>query len=126
MKEIMLTRRIDCIQIPYNVARTADQQEMLDLATKLDLGVIIMEPLGAGSLVRMNVPDEELQPFRAFGCETWAQVLLKYIVSDLRVHVAIPATSSVERMKQNAAAGEQELFSDELRRHAERIYARYA
>jgi aryl-alcohol dehydrogenase-like predicted oxidoreductase len=126
MKEIMLTGRIDCIQIPYNVARTSDQQEMLDLATTLDLGVIIMEPLGSGSLVRMNVPDKELQPFRALGCETWAQVLLKYIVSDLRVHVAIPATSSVERMKQNAAAGEGELLSDELRRYAERVYARYA
>jgi aryl-alcohol dehydrogenase-like predicted oxidoreductase len=125
MKEILSTGRIDCIQIPYNVARTRDQQEMLDLATELDLGVIIMVPLGAGSLVKMEVPVEQLAKFKEYGCETWAQVLLKYVISDERVHTAIPATSSVERMRQNAAAGEGPLLPQELRQEAEAIYKRY-
>jgi aryl-alcohol dehydrogenase-like predicted oxidoreductase len=125
MKEIMRTGRIDCIQIPYNVARYEEQQEILELARELDLGVIIMVPLGAGSIVRMNIPLEALAPFREYGCETWAQVLLQYVISDERVQVAIPATSSVERMNQNAQAGEGLLLPPELRKQAEAIYRRY-
>lgn len=124
MKQIMRRGRIDCIQIPYNAARTEAQQEMLDLAAELDLGVIIMEPLGSGKLASMNVPETTIEQFRSYGCTNWPQVLLKYIVSDERVHVAIPATSSAERMKQNAQAGEGSLFDEDARREVESIYSR--
>ena len=126
MEKIMRTGQIDCIQIPYNVARTREQQQILDLATELDLGVIIMEPLGSGELVRMDVPESAITSFQPYGCATWAQVLLKYIISDERVHVAIPATSSPERMTQNAQAGQGSLFSEEARREVEAVYSRFS
>jgi aryl-alcohol dehydrogenase-like predicted oxidoreductase len=126
MQKIMRTGRIDCVQIPYNVARTREQQQILDLATELDLGVIIMEPLGSGELVQMGVPESAITSLRSYGCETWAQVLLKDIISDERVHVVIPATSSPDRMKQNAAAGVEPLLTDDARREVEFIYSRFA
>ncbi|MGB5251298.1 MAG: aldo/keto reductase, partial [Sedimenticolaceae bacterium] len=37
------------------------------------------------------------------GCDTWAQFLLKFIVSHPAVTCAIPATSRVDHMQENMA-----------------------
>jgi len=38
------------------------------------------------------------------GCSTWAQVLLKFILAHPAVTCAIPATSSVDHVRENLAA----------------------
>jgi diketogulonate reductase-like aldo/keto reductase len=76
-----------------------------------------MVPLGSGRLVRNAPPRSELEPLKEFGVETWAQALLKFVFSDRRVSCAIPATSSPERMRENARAGEPPFFGDEERRY---------
>jgi diketogulonate reductase-like aldo/keto reductase len=65
-----------------------------------------MRPLGEGALMRRPPSPEALAPLREFGVETWAQALLKWVLSDERCTVAIPATSRPERVRENAAAGE--------------------
>lgn len=85
----MRTGRIDAIQVPYNRIEHEAAQRILPLAADLDLGVIAMRPLGGGSLARRFDATE----------------LLKWTLADERIHVAIPATSSVEHARQNAAAG---------------------
>jgi aryl-alcohol dehydrogenase-like predicted oxidoreductase len=79
--------------------------------------VIVMVPLGSGRLVRHATPERDLEPLREFGVETWAQALLKFVLSDRRVSCAIPATSSAERMRENARAGEPPWLGDEERRY---------
>jgi diketogulonate reductase-like aldo/keto reductase len=64
-----------------------------------------MVSLGSGRLVRNAPSEEELEPLREFGVETWAQALLKFVLSDERVSCAIPATSKSERALENAAPG---------------------
>ncbi len=64
--------------------------------------MIAMRPLGGGGLARAAAPTGELE---RLGIETLAQALLKWTLSDRRVHVAIPATSRPERAAENAAAG---------------------
>jgi diketogulonate reductase-like aldo/keto reductase len=54
---------------------------------------------------------------------TWAQALLKWSVSDRRCHVAIPATSKPERMRENAAAGDPPWFGAEERAYVARLAA---
>ncbi len=56
-----------------------------------------------------------LEPLVPFGVTTWPQALLKWILSDRRCHVAIPATSSPAHMRENAAAGAPPWFGDEER-----------
>ena len=63
------------------------------LADKLGLGVLLMRPLGEGQLMRRPPSPAELAPLRPFGVSTWVQALIKWGLSDLRVHVSLTATS---------------------------------
>jgi aryl-alcohol dehydrogenase-like predicted oxidoreductase len=56
-----------------------------------------------------------LAPPRPFGVEAWPQPLLKWILSDPRCQVAIPATSRPARMTENAQAVDQPWFGREER-----------
>ncbi len=40
-----------------------------------------------------------------FGCESWAQLFLKYVLAEPAVACVIPATGNPEHMKDNLAAG---------------------
>jgi aryl-alcohol dehydrogenase-like predicted oxidoreductase len=124
LMSVMRSGRVDFVQLPYNAAETAAAEELLPLAEELGLGVIVMVPLGSGRLVRSAPPHRELEPLREFGVETWAQALLKFVLSDRRVSVAIPATSSPERMRENARAGEPPWFGDEEREYVARLARR--
>ena len=115
LRRVMETGRIDGIQIPYNAADRVVEREILPLAAELDLGVVVMRPLGKGELVRQAPPASELRPLERYGIRTWAQALLKWILSDPRVHVVIPATSRHGRMTENAAAGDPPWFEPEDR-----------
>jgi aryl-alcohol dehydrogenase-like predicted oxidoreductase len=103
---VMRSGRIDAIQIPYNPHEREVEREILPLAAELGLGVVVMRPLGGGGLVRRAPSEAELAPLAEFGVRTWAQALVKWAMSDERCTVAIPATSRVERVGENAAAGE--------------------
>ena len=121
---VMRSGRIQMVQIPYNAADRAVEREVLPLAAELGLGVLVMEPLGTGALVRRSPLARDLTPLVPFGVRTWAQALLKWIVSDPRVHAALPATSRAERATENAAAGAPPWFDAETREYVSRLAAR--
>src|SRR3954471_4009627 len=121
LARVMRTGRISAIQIPYNPHERDVERDILPLAEELGLGVVVMRPLGGGGLVTRAPSDRELEPLRGFGVETWAQALLKWVLSDPRCHVAIPATSRPGRMRENAAAGAPPWFDDEARAHVARL-----
>jgi aryl-alcohol dehydrogenase-like predicted oxidoreductase len=115
LRNIMQTGRITAIQIPYNPLERDVERDILPLAADLGLGVVVMRPFAEGALMRRPPSARELEPLGAFGVTTWAQALLKWILSDPRCHVAIPATSSPERMKENASAGNPPWFGPDER-----------
>lgn len=117
------TGRFDVVQLPYNPREREVERELLPLAAELGVAVIAMRPLGEGALVRRAPSDEELAPLREFGVRTWAQALLKWVLSDERVDVAIPATSRPERPAENAGAGEPPWFGPAERRLVEQLAA---
>jgi aryl-alcohol dehydrogenase-like predicted oxidoreductase len=121
LAELMRSGRIDAVQIPYSPVERAVEREILPLARELRLGVVVMRPFGGGSLARRPPAPEELEPLHAFGVRTWPQALLKWILSDERCHVAIPATSRPERVLENAAAGEPPWFGPDERELVARL-----
>jgi diketogulonate reductase-like aldo/keto reductase len=118
LERVMRSGRITAIQIPYNPREQEVQHRILPLAEELGLGVVVMRPLGAGALVRRAPKAQDLEPL---GVETWAQALLKYVLSDPRITVAIPASSKAERVTQNAKAGEPPWFGADQRALVERL-----
>jgi aryl-alcohol dehydrogenase-like predicted oxidoreductase len=114
---LMRSREIDQIQIPYNARDRLVEREILPAAADLGIGVIVMRPLGEGALARKSPSPQLLAPLAPFGVETWAQALLKFILSDPRVSCVIPATSRPERMRENARAGEPPWFGVEEREY---------
>ena len=117
------TRAFQTVQLPYNPAQRACERELLPLATELDVAVIVMRPLGRGALLRPEPSAADLAPLAGFGVETWAQALIKWVLSDERVDMAIPATSDPERARENAAAGSPPWFGPEERALVERLAA---
>jgi aryl-alcohol dehydrogenase-like predicted oxidoreductase len=118
---VMRTGRIGAIQIPYNPGQREVEREILPLADELGLGVVVMRPFAEGALMRRPPSQDDLAPLAEFGVRTWAQALLKWILSDPRCHVAIPATSKQGRTTENAAAGDPPWFGAEERAHVARL-----
>lgn len=121
LEDVVRTGRIRCVQIPYNPLERDVERRILPLAASLDLGVIVMRPFGEGRVVRQPPRADALAPLRAFGVTTWPQALLKWILSDRRCHVAIPATSNAAHARDNAAAGAPPWFGDEERAYVRRL-----
>lgn len=121
LAELMATGRIDTVQVPYNPLQREVEDRILPLADELGLGVLLMRPLGEGRLVRRPPSAEELAPLRAFGVTTWAQALIKWGLSDPRVHVSLVATSDPDRLRDNAAAGSPPWFGPDERSYVARL-----
>jgi aryl-alcohol dehydrogenase-like predicted oxidoreductase len=115
MLRAMADPRVQAIQIPYNPRERAVEADILPAAADRGLGVIVMRPFGEGSLLGKHVKPDALAPLQPFGVTTWPQALLKWILSDSRCHVAIPATASPGHMRDNAAAGLPPWFGEEER-----------
>jgi aryl-alcohol dehydrogenase-like predicted oxidoreductase len=124
LRTVMETGRIAAIQVPYNPLQREVEREILPLAADLKLGVVVMRPFAEGALMRSQASATDLAPLRPFGISTWAQALLKWVLSDERCHVAIPATSKPGRMAENAVAGSPPWFGAEERAHIARLATR--
>lgn len=121
MLQVMVDPRVQTIQIPYNPQEREVEREILPAAADLGLGVIVMRPFGQGSVLRARVTPESLKPLAPFGVKTWPQALLKWILSERRCHIAIPATSSAAHLRENAAAGSPPWFGAEERAYVARL-----
>ena len=98
LETVMRTGRISFVQIPYNPLSSQVEERILPLAAEMGLGVLIMVPLGRGSLVGNPPSATDLARLEPFGVTTWPQALLKWGLSDPRTTATIPATSKVHRV----------------------------
>ena len=117
------TERFSTVQVPLNPYERECEREILPLAAELGVAVIVMRPLARGELLNRRPTAADLAPLAQYGVETWPQALIKWVLSDERVDLAIPATSQPERARENAAAGEPPWFGPDERALVERIAA---
>ena len=121
LRTVMETGRITAIQIPYNPLEREVERTILPLAADMGLGVVVMRPFGEGSALRRTPTAAQLEPLSAFGVRTWPQALLKWVLSDPRCHVAIPATFDTGHLRDNSEAGDPPWFGPEERAYVARL-----
>lgn len=104
LERIMRTQPIDFIQLTYNVASREAENRILPLALERKIGVIINRPFEGGDLI----DETKGKPLPAWagelGAKSWAQLMLKFIVSHPAVTCPIPATTRVDHVQENLAA----------------------
>jgi len=103
-EQIMRTQPLDFVQFSYNALDREAEARLLPLARDRRIAVIVNRPFRQGELTRA-LARQPLPGWAAeIGCSTWAQVLLKFILAHPAVTCAIPATTSVEHVRENLDA----------------------
>ena len=102
---LIAARPVDFIQINYSVGEREAEHRLLPLALERRVAVIANRPFTGGDLFR-RLRGRPLPAWAAeIDCESWAQVLLKFVVSHPAITCAIPATSRVAHLRENMKAG---------------------
>jgi len=118
IEQIMTSEDIDFVQLTYNITHREAENRLLPLAEERGIGVIANRPYDGGSLIqnlkRRDAPLPEWANEEC-GCTTWADFLLKFIVSHPAVTCAIPATTQVEHLHENMRAGHDPMPSANAR-----------
>jgi diketogulonate reductase-like aldo/keto reductase len=116
LEDIIASQPVDFVQLTYNVEDREAEQRLLPLARERGVAVIVNRPFQRGYLVdRLSsspLPDWVTET----GASSWAQFLLKFVISHPAVTCAIPATSKVEHVRENMAAASGVLPDAALRK----------
>lgn len=115
-EQVMASQPLDTIQITYNILDRAVEDRILPLARERGQAVIVNRPFRQGGLTR-RLAREPLPGWAAeIGAGSWAQALLKFILSHPDITCAIPATTRVDHMRENLDAARGPLPDAALRR----------
>ena len=105
VERVMRLQKPDFVQINYSLVDRAAAQRILPLAQELRMGVIINRPFGGGGIFKV-ISSKPLPSWASeIDCRSWAQFLLKWIVSHPAVTCVIPATNNPQHLEDNMAAG---------------------
>jgi diketogulonate reductase-like aldo/keto reductase len=114
-EQIMRTQPLDFVQLTYNVVDREAGTRILPLAQERGMAVIINRPFREGALTR-KLQRVALPGFAAeIGCTSWAQILLKFVISHPAVTCAIPATTRVDHVAENLRAAADPLPDTAMR-----------
>jgi diketogulonate reductase-like aldo/keto reductase len=103
LERVMREQALDFVQLTYNILDREVERRLLPLAAERGIAVIVNRPFRRGELVR-QLERDPLPPWAGeIGCATWAQFLLRFVVSHPAVTCVIPATSRVDHMRENMA-----------------------
>ncbi|WP_329604100.1 aldo/keto reductase [Variovorax paradoxus] len=105
VEAVLRAEKLDFLQINYSLDAREAEERLLPLAAERGVAVIVNMPFGGGGLLR-RLRDKPLPAWAGeIGCASWAQVLLKFVLSHPAVTCTIPGTSRAGHMADNAAAG---------------------
>ena len=116
VEAVLRAERLDVLQINYALDDRAAEARLLPLAAERGVAVLVNRPFGGGGLLR-RLARTPLPDYAAeLGCASWAEILLKFVISHPAVTCAIPGTADPGHMAANLRAGTGPLPDEALRR----------
>jgi diketogulonate reductase-like aldo/keto reductase len=101
LARVLDTEDLDFVQLNYSIVEREAERRLLPLATDKRIAVLVNRPFAAGGLFS-RLLGKPLPPWaKEIGCDTWAQFLLKFVISHPAVTCAIPAMRKVPRSTDN-------------------------
>ena len=115
IERVMRSQRIDFVQLTYNAADRDVERRILPLAADRGIAVVVNRPFRQGSLTD-SLRRHPVPPWaREIDCTSWAQLLIKFVVSHPAVTCTIPATTSVAHIRENLAAAAGRMPDESMR-----------
>jgi diketogulonate reductase-like aldo/keto reductase len=103
--KLVASEALDFLQINYSLGEREAEDKLLPLAKDRGVAVIVNRPFAGGELFK-KLREKTLPAWaKEIDCESWAQVMLKFVVSHPAITCAIPATSKVTHLRDNMKAG---------------------
>lgn len=115
LEQIMRTQRIDFVQLTYNPLDREAEQRLLPLAQERGIAVLANRPFREGALTRQLQRHPLPVWAKEIDCSTWAQLVLKHIITHPAITCAIPATSQSTHARENMAAATGRLPDEAFR-----------
>jgi aryl-alcohol dehydrogenase-like predicted oxidoreductase len=114
--EALLRREpLDFLQINYSALERDAESRLLPLAREKGVAVIANRPFAEGALLR-RLGSRPLPSFAPeIDCTSWAQLLLKFVVSHPAITFTIPGTSKVAHLRDNIGAAYGRMPDEQLR-----------
>jgi len=122
--QAMNTLPLDFIEVDYSIGNRNAEQQILPLAQEKGIAVLVNVPFGGRrATVLQEVAGQQLPDFaKEIGATSFAQLFLKYIVSNPAVTAVIPGTRRVQHLEDNAGAARGTLPDAALRKRIEQFY----
>jgi diketogulonate reductase-like aldo/keto reductase len=121
-ESIMQKEKPDLIQINYSLKYRKSADRILPLAADLGMGVIINRTLHRGKILKA-IGNKPLPVWaKDFGCNTWAQFLLKYAASHPSTTAVLVGMTQVHHVEENFRAAHGRLPSAEERLRMGKFY----
>ncbi len=114
MEKIMRAEALDFVQLNYSLDDREAERRLLPLAAERGMAVLVNLPFGQDSLFKALRGKTVPVWMHEAGCETWSQVLLKFVLSHPAVTCVIPGTRNPKHMAENCSAGEGHMLDETL------------
>ncbi len=105
IERVIESADVDFVQLNYSIAGRAAERRLLPLAQERGVAIVVNRPFEEGGLLA-QLRARALPSWAAeIDCTSWAQFMLKFILSHPAVTCVIPATDKPEHMRENLRAG---------------------
>ena len=121
-EKVLKQEELDFIQINYSLEQREAAERILPLAAERGVAVIINRAFGGGRIFE-KVGDRPVPDWaQAFGCESWAQFLLKYAIGHPAATLSIPGMTKLHHVDDNFGAAHGRLPNADERKRQEAFF----
>jgi diketogulonate reductase-like aldo/keto reductase len=115
--DLLATETVDFVQINYNPFERDAERRLFPLTIDRGIAVLANRPLGGDTRSLMTrLRDRPLPAWAGeIDCASWAQLILKFVVSHPAGTCAIPATSRPDHLLDNLQAGTGRMPDPDMR-----------